>query len=162
MSWGNDDEVVVDDDFGRPAFLRGLKQAGSTGQAPGGFDHNRESDVDEGNDDDEFVRSYSLTGGRTEADPSVRFETMVRSAGAPTQQLQERHLNIVAFVVDEPLSVAELAVCLSLPIGVVRVLVSDLLANKFLIANSAPPVTNGASAERVDLLRRVISRVEAL
>jgi hypothetical protein len=155
MSWGRDNEVVVDDDFGRPAFLRGLKPA-SAASAPApqsGFDDDT---------DDEFVRSYSLTGGRTEADPSVRFETMVRSAGVSTQRLQDRHLNIVNLVLAEPLSVAELAVCLSLPIGVVRVLVSDLLANKFLVANTAPPVASGASAERVDLLRRVISRVEAL
>ncbi len=152
MSWGHDDEVVVDDDFGRPAFLRGMKAK----------PQQIVSSIDEDDASDDMVRAYSITRGRTQADPSLRYETMVRATRPVSPELSEHERAIVHHVRAESLAVAELAVLVVLPIGVVRVLVGDLIKKQFLLANTATVVSNGPSAQRVDLLKRVISGVEAL
>jgi Protein of unknown function (DUF742) len=150
--YGN--EPIVDDDFGRSKFLLGMKKA-----APGRPGATVGYNSDE--EDASLARAFTLTGGRTAADPAIQFETMVRAGLALPEGARDHDVRIMSTVRNEPLSIAEIAVACSLPIGVVRVLVSDLVNQHFL--TSSTTISNSDDAlGHVNLLRRVISRVEAL
>ncbi len=157
MAAYDDDDFVddfVDDSFSRPRFLRELKSEANTTPI------DLEPDAEEADDDLPLTRAYTLTGGRTVASPQVQFETMV-SAGVKPKNLRDHEKRIVAAVQHDALSVAEVAVAVALPIGVVRVLISDLVANSFLVASATVSRIDDASGH-IDLLRRVISGVETL
>ncbi len=119
-------------------------------------------DDDEDDDDDGGIRAFTITGGRTTARSDVMFETVVAptSNRAPVQGDVARAL--MKLVADEPLSVAELSVHLEIPIGVSRVLVSDLLDSGHLTSAALSAPIGSLPTSKVDLLKRVISRVEAL
>ncbi len=182
------DEDLIDDSFGGPSFvdtskpmlkstdeqfrsraaaLRALtNQPSIRPRASEGFESS--FDLDDDDDDDVIVdeeagiRSYTLTGGRTTARSDVMFETVISPSGRrfTGAEVSQRILTLVA---EEPISVAEVAVHISIPLGVARVLVSDLLDTGHLVASTALSATPGSSApSKIDLLKRVISRVEAL
>jgi hypothetical protein len=82
---------------------------------------------------DSFVRPFMVTGGRTQPiDERLRVETLVTAApsalSAPLN-FERRH---IVRVCQRPLSVAEVASSLEIPIGVARVLIADLIAERFL------------------------------
>jgi hypothetical protein len=108
------------------------------------------AEVSPGDDDPRVVPVYALTGGRTRAtSDDLAIETLVSSTKAGLDSLRElrfEHARIVD-VCRTPVSVAEVAVALSVPLGVARVLVSDLHAVHMLAvhkpagARGAPPST---------------------
>lgn len=111
---------------------------------------------------DVAARPYLLTGGRTRPrQGGVAIETVVLrgpEALARTAVRQSFERARILQVLDRPLSVAELAAILGLPLTVVLVLVGDLVAEGYLVASES-------SAElRDDLpfLERLISGVAAL
>lgn len=77
-----------------------------------------------------IVRPYTITGGRTPGentrlDQAAQIITVEQQPDAPRLELTPEH----RFILDtcrNPVSVAELAVKLAQPLGVVRVLCSDL------------------------------------
>jgi Protein of unknown function (DUF742) len=76
-----------------------------------------------------IVRPYALTGGRTRSGASdLPIETLVRTSDrgrevGPKLQLEYR---TIAELCEEPLSVAEVSAHLGVPLGVARVLVTDM------------------------------------
>lgn len=108
------------------------------------------------------VRSYVLTGGRTRSGQDLPLETMVRVSGlgtsaAPRLALERKKIVSLA---SEPLSIAEISAHLSIPLGVARVLVGDMV-EEGLLESHKPAV---AAGERPDLklLERVLDGLQAL
>lgn len=126
-----------------------------------------------------IVRPYAVTGGRTRhgrsdfdliaivvtvddapADPDL-IPDMNLSAGAPHRvelTLGPEHEKIV-MLCQSPLSVAEVASELDLPLGVVRVLLGDLLEHELILVRRPAPVAQFPN-ERV--LKDVIDGLHAL
>jgi hypothetical protein len=98
------------------------------------------------------VRAYAWTGGRTRSDVPLELETLV-STSAKAQQLLTtlctEHQSIARLCHDSQ-SVAEVAARLSVPLGVVRVLLGDM-AKLGLV-----DVHRTAANPDLDLLERVL------
>ena len=105
----------------------------------------------------DFVRPFVITGGRTRAaDSSLKMETMVQTVGKPRDDLSFERARIVDFCY-EPMSIAEIAAELGVPLGVAMVLVGDLVDDRCLETTYSDPVEIELSA-----LTRMIERVRAL
>lgn len=105
----------------------------------------------------DFVRPFVITGGRTRAaDSSLKMETMVQTVGRPRDDLSFEMARIVDFSY-EPVSIAEIAAELGVPLGVAMVLVGDLVDAGCLETTYSDPVEIELSA-----LTRMIERVRAL
>lgn len=107
------------------------------------------------------VRPYALTGGRTQALGDqidlVAQVTAARGVRADQFDLGPEHLRLLELC-REPVSVAELATELDLPLGVIRVFLSDL--RKLGLVMIHPPTSTGFSDVRIlkevaDALRRL-------
>ncbi len=76
-----------------------------------------------------IVRPYALTGGRTrpsgETFDLMTMVTAVRGAQARTYDLEPEHLTLLRLC-RLPTAVADLCADLDLPLGVVRILLSDM------------------------------------
>lgn len=107
------------------------------------------------------VRPYVMTNGRVEpAVPGfdlVAFVVAVHGVtpGMPLQPEDHTILTLVA----RPLSVAEVAMHLDLPIGVVRVLIGDLLADGLVAVHEPRPLEQAPDEE---LLEAVLEGLRAL
>ncbi|WP_030624240.1 DUF742 domain-containing protein [Streptomyces sclerotialus] len=112
------------------------------------------------------VRPYAMTRGRTASGAVARLDLIAQviaesRADEPVtdQSLSPEHLDIVDLTRESPLSVAELAAELDLPIGVVRVLIGDLLdAELVRVSRPVPP----AELPDEGILREVINGLRAL
>ncbi len=105
----------------------------------------------------DFVRPFVITGGRTRAaDSSLKMETMVQTVGRPRDDLNFEMARIVDYCY-EPISIAEIAAELSVPLGVAMVIVGDLVDDGCLETTYSDPVEIELSA-----LTRMIERVRAL
>lgn len=92
------------------------------------------------------VPIYALTRGRTRSlGPDLPWETMVtttKAGAAGRARLQFEQAAIVSLC-REPASVAEVASALRLPMGIARVLVSDLYADGLLVVHLPRFAENG-------------------
>ncbi|MET9877712.1 DUF742 domain-containing protein [Actinacidiphila glaucinigra] len=114
------------------------------------------------------VRPYAMTRGRTSHAAEGRLDlialVIAESRGEDDdadvdRTLSPEHLDIVELCRAEPMSVAELAADLDLPVGVVRVLIGDVLeAGLVHISRPVPP----AELPDAGLLRDVIDGLRAL
>jgi hypothetical protein len=128
------------------------------------------SEADRWYDDDAgpVVRPYAMTRGRTSHAAEGRLDLIAlviaesRSADEDAdadRTLSPEHLDIVELCREQPMSVAELAADLDLPVGVVRVLIGDVLeAGLVHITRPVPP----AELPDAGLLRDVIDGLRAL
>lgn len=107
------------------------------------------------------VRPYALTGGRTEPQGEqidlVAQVTATRGIQADQFDLGPEHLHLLDLC-RGPVSVAEMATELDLPLGVIRVFLSDL--RKLGLVMIHPPTSAGFSNVRIlkevaDALRRL-------
>ena len=87
-------------------------------------------------DDDSYsVRPYAVTGGRvSSATAALPMEALVESSGDPTliKGLTPEKIKILQLAAGQYQSVAELSAHTRLPLGVVRVLVTDLAQQNHL------------------------------
>jgi Protein of unknown function (DUF742) len=110
-----------------------------------------------------LVRPYTLTAGRTDSRVRLPLEAPVgtlSSATAPRWPGNDVRGRIITLCVDHP-SVAEIAAQLSLPLGVARVLIGDLVTQGYLQVHT----TLGESAtndERRELIGRTLRGLRAL
>ncbi|MEO5875235.1 MAG: DUF742 domain-containing protein [Streptosporangiaceae bacterium] len=110
-----------------------------------------------------FVRPYALTGGRTRPDAALDLDVVsiietTDAPAAPHLDLGPEHTAILRLC-RTPLSVAEVASSLDLPVDVVRVLLSDL--HRFGLALVRPPASV-SSLPDADLLKEVMNGLRAL
>ncbi len=105
------------------------------------------------------VPAYALTRGRTEpSSPAIDLVAVITTAGgiAPPSGLNPEHL-IILHLCTRPTALVDVAAELDLPIGVVRVLVSDLHEQELVTVRT--PISR-RSNERI--LREVINGLRAL
>jgi hypothetical protein len=98
------------------------------------------------------VRAYAWTGGRTRSDVPLELETLVSTSAKAEELLSTlctEHQSIARLCHDSQ-SVAEVAALLSVPLGVVRVLLGDM-AKLGLV-----DVHRSAASPDLDLLERVL------
>jgi hypothetical protein len=108
------------------------------------------------------VRPYAMTSGRTRPSSGdfdlIAIVVSSRSITASDVGLTPEHGAIVRLC-QRPISVAETAAQLDLPVGIVRVLLGDLLDRELILVRS-PESTTKLPAER--LFKEVIDGLRAL
>lgn len=114
-------------------------------------------------DEPRVVPVYAITRGRTRSiGRDLPWESMVTATEeglVAVGRLQFEQARIVTFC-QQPMSVAEVASELGVPLGVARVLVSDLNAEGFLALHVPQLRVNGQP--RVEILERLVAGLRAL
>ena len=107
-----------------------------------------------------IVRPFIVTGGRTRpTDERLRVETLVTalpSALSAPLSFERRH---IVEICQRPLSIAEIANSLAAPIGVVRVIIADLVAERYVTVDQPLSLRDSTS---VQLLERIRDGVRSL
>lgn len=107
-------------------------------------------------EDDQVVRPYLITGGRTRpVTDGLRIETLVFAKPAALHAPLKYELRGIVELCQTPHSIAEIAGLLGLPLGVAQVLVADLLTDNMVTIQEATEVTFA-------MLERILDRVRAL
>lgn len=108
------------------------------------------------------VRPYVLTGGRTQASYELALETMVslRADGNWTGPALNTEYQPVRVLCRTPQSVAEVAASLSVPLGVARVLISDMAELGLLHIHGTERTAEGRPP--MALMRRVLDGLQRL
>ena len=110
-----------------------------------------------------LARPYAWTEGRTRAHIEVAFEAIVQatSSGRALPYNHADPRSVLVSLCRSPQSLAELAAQLAVPIGVARVLVSDLVDAGLATVRSTL-TDNSSLAQRRDLLERVLDGLHTL
>ena len=114
-------------------------------------------------DEPSLVRPYTLTAGRTDSRINLPLEASIETLDTsrdPQWPQTDVRAQIVKLCVSSP-SVAEIAAHLSLPLGVARVLIGDLVSQGYLRVHH----TLGDSTtddERRELIGRTLRGLRAL
>lgn len=107
-----------------------------------------------------LVRPYTMTGGRTHAGQfELDLITLVVAIDPDTHAplVEPEHAEVLR-VCTYPSSVAEVAARLDLPIGVTKVLISDLIERNYIIFRSSwQPVTPD-----LDMMQKVLDGIRNL
>jgi hypothetical protein len=107
-------------------------------------------------EDDHFIRPFFVTGGRTRpVRDGLRIETSVSAQPAALSAPLRFELRRIVELCQQPLSVAEIAVRLGVPLGVTLVLVADLVTDGHVSFSQPAELP-------VDVLERIRDRVRAL
>jgi hypothetical protein len=115
--------------------------------------------ADQDERDPSHVRPYALTGGRTRparTDLPVEALVAITAAGAKAASTLALEPRSIALRCHEPVSVAELAAHLNVPLGVARILVADMVDDGLVTVHQPLGVPDRA------LLRRVLQGLHAL
>jgi hypothetical protein len=103
-----------------------------------------------------LVRPFMVTGGRTQPlEDGLRIETIVSARPAALSAPLRFELRRTVELCQTPITVADIAVRLGVPLGVARVLVGDLVAEGY--ATIAAPIVIP-----IDVIERIRDRVRAL
>ena len=108
------------------------------------------------------VRPYTLTGGRTRAHADLSIESLVHrtddgSTMLPRLRMERR---TIVQLCHEPLAVAEVSAHRQLPLGVTKVLVSDLASDGLVMTHSVA-LSDGDRPD-AQLLERVLDGLQSL
>jgi hypothetical protein len=110
------------------------------------------------------VRPYTLTRGRTRHERAdLPLEALVRgvaSAAGPNETAERRR--ILELTASEILSVAEISAHLSLPLGVVRVLVGDLADDGLVLVHTGTPTSQAPASVQLKVLESVLNGISSL
>lgn len=109
------------------------------------------------------VPVYALTGGRTRStgrDMPVETLVTATTAGvfAPDLQLEYR---AVVELAATPISIVEIGASLGVPVGVARVLVSDLVNAQYLVVRLPPEPTTTGGGLAPAILERLLDGLRA-
>ena len=111
------------------------------------------------------VRPYALTGGRTDPAGGAVLDliSVVVAAGPPptaaaSRRLSPEHRKLIGLC-QEPMTLADAAADMALPLGVVRVLLADLVQQNLITVQPRRAVRPQASP---DLLREVLNGLRSL
>jgi hypothetical protein len=106
------------------------------------------------------VRPYTLTGGRTAPKVALPVEATLRRQGGGPQEPVDGNL-VRIFDVCDKRSVAEVSALVSMPIGVVRVLLGDLIEQGHVLAQ-ATLTADSSLDERRELIERTLRGLRTL
>ncbi len=119
---------------------------------------------DEGRVEERVVRPYTVTGGRTRpgAHLDLPLEALVRATTTPAPaKVVMEHRRILELCADQLLSVAELSAQLQVPLGVARVLISDL-AGAGLVTVHHSELAATTTTVQLKILESVLSGISQL
>ncbi len=105
-------------------------------------------------DPDRLVRPYLITGGRTRPVGELAIEALVETTAAARERsvtLRFERQQVVSLCAT-PVSIAEIAAGISVPLGVAKVIVADLAADGLLTIHG----TASADGPSVPLLERLL------
>ncbi|MQA12014.1 MAG: DUF742 domain-containing protein [Pseudonocardiaceae bacterium] len=109
-----------------------------------------------------LVRPYALTGGRTRATDNFGLDliTLVVAMSSPADVvgMEPEYAGIVRLC-QQPLSVAEVASHMELPLPVVKVMLSDLIERNHVLYRTATPMTE---APNLHTLQAVLDGIRKL
>ncbi|GIE95549.1 DUF742 domain-containing protein [Paractinoplanes rishiriensis] len=108
-----------------------------------------------------LVRLYAITGGRTETPPGdFTLGAIVQRVpdATPATDLSHEQATVVELA-ERPVSVSEVAARLGLPLGTVRVILSDLRDAGLI---HVPRSRDASQAPNMQLLQRVLSGLNSL
>jgi hypothetical protein len=109
-----------------------------------------------------FVRPYTLTAGRTKAAVDLPMEATLRVQPRDVSVDAELGVNAVRVLeLCDKRSVAEVSALASMPIGVVRVLLGDLVQHG-LVQQQATITESSSKDERIDLIERTLRGLRSL
>jgi hypothetical protein len=167
---------LPDDHSAAAQDIPDYSESGLTGGAAGGFgwllgpfghydvptEPPAEPPVDDFGDEAAMVRPYAWTRGRTRANYDLKLETLVSTTelGEDETLLPQLEHRAVSSLCRYPLSVAEVAAKLSIPLGVARVILSDM-AELGLISIHRTFADDDIAAHLV-LMERVLSGLRRL
>lgn len=107
------------------------------------------------------IRPYAWTGGRTRSNHSLEMETLVSTSEfCSTARLERLEHHSIASLCQHPRSVAEVGALLRVPLGVTRVLLSDMADLGLITVHQT--VSEGGSASHLTLMERVLSGLRRL
>ncbi len=106
-----------------------------------------------------FVRPYTLTAGRTQASVHLPVEATLRRVSETIDtELSQGALQVLTMC--DTRSVAEVSALVKLPIGVVRVLLSDLV-EQGLVRVQDTITERSSKDERIELIERTLRGLRA-
>ena len=110
-----------------------------------------------------LARPYALTEGRTRPSVELAIEALVQTTARGQSRAHERTSaqGAVTQLCARPRSVAEIAALMSVPLGVARVLVGDLLGDG-LVTVQATLAADASWDDRRELIERVLGGLRAL
>ena len=113
-------------------------------------------------DDAAIVRPYTWTQGRTRADYQLNLETLVSTspAGERVERLTQVEHRTIAMMCRKPHSVAEVAAKLAVPLGVARVILSDMAMINLITIHRTHNDTS--TAAHFALMERVLTGLRQL
>ncbi len=134
-----------------------------TAAEPGAQRHAHDLYDDDSVEEARTVRPYALTRGRTRPGRGdLPLEALVRGVeGAVDRASTPERRRIIELSSASILSVAELSAHLSLPLGVVRVLIGDLADAGLLVVHTGSP-TAAPAATNLKVLESVLNGISAL
>ncbi|TDV47871.1 DUF742 domain-containing protein [Actinophytocola oryzae] len=102
-------------------------------------------------------RLYTVTGGRSQADePDLDLVTLIIGTAEPGTGMQSEHVRILRMC-RTPIAVVEISAELGMPVGVVKILLSDLLrANKVTARHPSSSTRARTSLPDAAILRKVL------
>ncbi|KEI43136.1 DUF742 domain-containing protein [Saccharopolyspora rectivirgula] len=107
------------------------------------------------------IRPYTWTGGRTQTRHRFELETLVSTSElCDITKLQRLEHQSIADICRTPRSVAEVGAMLSIPLGVVKVLLGDMADLNLITVHSAP--TSSGSEAHLQLMERVLTGLRNL
>ena len=117
-----------------------------------------EHDADVGDETGRLVRPYAMTGGRT-GDTDISLEAQIQASTRASHHLGAYRWEAAKLIdlVETPMALIEIAARLEIPIGVARVLVSDLVDDGAVVVHVPHKSQNYSS-----LLERVLDGVRNL
>jgi hypothetical protein len=110
-----------------------------------------------------LVRPYAVTRGRTvpRTDLAIEAVLVTNAAGRQEGRFSGQHKQRIAALCDGvPRSLAEVAALMSMPFGVVRVLIADMIADGLLDLHQ--PARDLSANDRLQVLERVLSGLRRL
>lgn len=108
-----------------------------------------------------YIRPYAWTGGRTRSNRALELETLVSvSEMCRPERLQRTEHHTIAEICKHPRSVAEVGALLAVPLGVAKVLVSDMAELGLLSVHDT--VSDSSSSSHFLLMERVLGGLRRL
>lgn len=101
-----------------------------------------------------IVRPYAHTGGRTRSSHDLALEALISTGRWVESASATPHRRMIMEMCAQPRSVAEVAALLSVPLGVVRVLLGDLATDGAVVVHATGSV--GGDAPDLEFMQRVL------
>lgn len=108
-----------------------------------------------------LVRPYAVTGGRTRIEGvDLQLVTLVVSVQPEVHahRVDSEYAQLL-WVCEHPVSIAEAAAAVSLPVGVVKVLLADLIGNNYVLHRTGWQPTG---APDLETMQKVLDGIRAL